>query len=126
MNWNVLENKNKNQDKDNNNKDDNCNEDEKNNNEKYDKNKADDNNMENKSHNKTTKLGGRQMMNGVNLQVLVSRHEEEVVINQLLAHFLIHASEWVVCASQVTLSQNINPYPDGWSKLDSNWFQCLS
>merc|ERR1719219_3055683 len=37
------------------------------------------------------------------LQVLVSRHKEEVIIDQLLANFFIHASEGVVCASQVTL-----------------------
>jgi len=38
-----------------------------------------------------------------NLQVGVTRHEEEVVIDQLLANLLVHASEWVVGASQVTL-----------------------
>ena len=44
----------------------------------------------------------------LNLQVLVPRHKEEMVIDQLLSHFLIHASEGVVCASQVTLSQIIS------------------
>merc|ERR1719236_325437 len=38
-----------------------------------------------------------------NLQVGVTRHEEEVVIDQLLADLLVHASEWVVGTSQVTL-----------------------
>ena len=37
--------------------------------------------------------------NDVNLQVLVSRHKEEVIINQLLADFLIHAGEGVVGTS---------------------------
>jgi len=38
-----------------------------------------------------------------NLQVGVTRHEEEVVIDKLLADLLVHASEWVVGTSQVTL-----------------------
>ncbi len=36
-------------------------------------------------------------------QVLVSRHEEEVVINKLLAGLLLHAKERVVVAGEVTL-----------------------
>ncbi len=36
------------------------------------------------------------------LQVRVSRHEEEVVIDQLLADLLVHAGQRVVAASQVT------------------------
>ena len=35
-------------------------------------------------------------------QVSVSRHEEEVVVNELLSDSLIHASEWVVLASKVS------------------------
>jgi len=38
-----------------------------------------------------------------NLQVGVTRHEEEVVIDKLLADLLVHASEGVVGTSQVTL-----------------------
>jgi len=38
-----------------------------------------------------------------NLQVGVTRHEEEVVIDKLLADLLVHASKWVVGTSQVTL-----------------------
>merc|ERR1719435_705239 len=37
-----------------------------------------------------------------NSQVSVTRHEEEMVIDQLLAHALIHASQGVVGASKVT------------------------
>jgi len=36
-------------------------------------------------------------------QVAITRHEEEVVINKLLADILSHASQWVVGASQVSL-----------------------
>jgi len=38
-----------------------------------------------------------------NLQVGVTRHEEEVVIDELLTDLLVHASEWVVGTSQVTI-----------------------
>ena len=38
-----------------------------------------------------------------NLQVGISRHEEEVVINELLPDLLIHAGEGVVAAGEVTL-----------------------
>jgi hypothetical protein len=36
-----------------------------------------------------------------NLQIWVSRHEEEVVINKLLANLLIHASQRVIVASKI-------------------------
>jgi len=36
-----------------------------------------------------------------NLQVPVARHEQEVVVNELLAHSLLHTGEGVVLASQV-------------------------
>merc|ERR1719322_955621 len=36
------------------------------------------------------------------LQVWISRHEEEVVINQLLSDSFIHTSQWVVVSSEVT------------------------
>ena len=36
-------------------------------------------------------------------QVAVTRHEQEVVINKLLTDLLIHTSQWVVAASQITL-----------------------
>merc|ERR1719166_786819 len=36
------------------------------------------------------------------LQVWISRHEEEVVINQLLSDSFIHSSQWVVVSSKVT------------------------
>jgi len=38
-----------------------------------------------------------------NSQVAVTRHEEEVIINKLLTHPLVHSSEWVVGTCQVTL-----------------------
>jgi len=37
-----------------------------------------------------------------NLQVGVTRHEEEVIVNQLLANLLVHASQGVVRASKIT------------------------
>merc|ERR1712170_177096 len=37
-----------------------------------------------------------------NGQVSVSRHEEEVIINQLLSDSFIHTSEWVVLASKIS------------------------
>merc|ERR1712110_62262 len=36
------------------------------------------------------------------LQVWITRHEEEVVINQLLSDFFIHSSQWIVVASKIT------------------------
>merc|ERR1712212_1402987 len=36
------------------------------------------------------------------LQVWISRHEEEVVINQLLSDTFIHSSQWVVVSSKIT------------------------
>merc|ERR1712018_1069223 len=36
------------------------------------------------------------------LQVWISRHEEEVVINQLLSDSFIHSSQWVVVSSKIT------------------------
>ena len=36
------------------------------------------------------------------LQVWISRHEEEVIINQLLSDCFIHTSQWVVVTSKVT------------------------
>jgi len=37
------------------------------------------------------------------LKVGVTRHEEEVVVDELLADLLVHASQWVVGTSQVTI-----------------------
>merc|ERR1719495_166736 len=37
-----------------------------------------------------------------NLEVRISRNEKEVIIDQLLAHLLVHASKWVVGTSKVT------------------------
>jgi len=37
-----------------------------------------------------------------NLQVWVTRHEEEVIINELLTDLLIHTSQWVVVTSEFT------------------------
>ena len=36
------------------------------------------------------------------LQVGVTRHEEEVIVNELLTDLLVHSSQWVVVASEVT------------------------
>merc|ERR1712110_759879 len=36
------------------------------------------------------------------LQVWITRHEEEVIINQLLSDFFIHSSQWIVVASKIT------------------------
>ena len=36
-------------------------------------------------------------------QVAVTGHEEEMVINQLLTDILVHASQWVVVASQIAI-----------------------
>merc|ERR1712018_227764 len=36
------------------------------------------------------------------LQVWITRHEEEVIINQLLSDSLIHSSHWIVVASKIT------------------------
>ena len=41
------------------------------------------------------------------LQIGVSRHEEEVVIDQLLADLLVHASQGVVLASEVTYEEKV-------------------
>jgi len=49
-----------------------------------------------------TALGPVALHTG-NLQVGVTRHEEEVVVDQLLADLLVHASEWVVGAGQVAV-----------------------
>lgn len=49
----------------------------------------------------TTALGPVTLHTG-DLQVRVSRHEEEVVIDKLLADLLVHASQGVVLASEVT------------------------
>ena len=38
------------------------------------------------------------------LQVWISRHEEEVIIDQLLSDLLVHASQWVVFTSKITLN----------------------
>ena len=46
-------------------------------------------------------------------QVAVTGHEEEVVIDKLLTYPLIHASEWVVGTSQVT----IQPLQSGGDQL---------
>jgi len=48
-----------------------------------------------------TALGPVALHTG-NLQVGVTRHEEEMVIDQLLADLLVHASQSVVVASQIT------------------------
>ena len=37
-----------------------------------------------------------------NFKVWIARHEEEVIVNELLAGLLIHASQGVVVASEVT------------------------
>merc|ERR1719290_514686 len=49
----------------------------------------------------TSTLGPVTLHTG-NLKVSITRHEEEVVINQLLADSLVHASQGVVGASKVT------------------------
>jgi len=49
----------------------------------------------------TTALGPVTLHTG-NLQVGITRHEEEMVIDQLLADLLVHASQSVVVASQIT------------------------
>merc|ERR1712001_163594 len=36
------------------------------------------------------------------LQVRISRHEEEVIIDQLLSDLLVHASQWVVVTGKIT------------------------
>ena len=36
------------------------------------------------------------------LQVWISRHEEEVIIDQLLSDLLVHASQWVVVSGKIT------------------------
>jgi len=46
---------------------------------------------------------GPVTLHASHFQVRVSRHEQEVVIDQLLADLLIHASQGVVFASQVTI-----------------------
>ena len=46
---------------------------------------------------------GPVTLHASNLQVGVTRHEEEVVIHKLLTNTLIHSSEGIVLASQVTL-----------------------
>ena len=38
------------------------------------------------------------------LQVWISRHEEEVIIDQLLSDLLVHASQWVVVSGKITLN----------------------
>ena len=38
------------------------------------------------------------------LQVWISRHEEEVIIDQLLSDLLVHASQWIVFTSKITLN----------------------
>ena len=38
------------------------------------------------------------------LQVWISRHEKEVIIDQLLSDLLVHASQWVVFTSKITLN----------------------
>ena len=38
------------------------------------------------------------------LQVGISRHEEEVIIDQLLSDLLVHASQWVVVSGKITLN----------------------
>jgi len=48
-----------------------------------------------------TALGPVALHTG-NLQVGITRHEEEMVIDQLLADLLVHASQSVVVASQIT------------------------
>merc|ERR1712142_675250 len=45
---------------------------------------------------------GPVTLHASDLQVGVTGHEEEMVIDQLLAHLLVHASQAVVVASQVT------------------------
>ena len=40
---------------------------------------------------------------GTYLQVFVTRHEEEVVVNKLLADLLLHTGQGVVGTGQVTL-----------------------
>jgi hypothetical protein len=49
----------------------------------------------------TTALGPVALHTG-HLQVGVTRHEEEVVVDELLAGFLVHASQGVVVTGQVT------------------------
>lgn len=49
----------------------------------------------------TTAFGPVALHTG-NLQVGISRHEEEVIIDELLASSLVHASQWVVSTSQIT------------------------
>jgi len=49
----------------------------------------------------TTALGPVTLHTG-NLQVGISGHEEEVVIDQLLADLLVHASQGVVLTSKIT------------------------
>ena len=36
------------------------------------------------------------------LQVWISRHEEEVIIDQLLSDSFIHSSQWIVVARKIT------------------------
>ena len=40
------------------------------------------------------------------LQVWISRHEEEVIIDQLLSDLLVHASQWVVVTGKITLNDS--------------------
>ena len=64
-----------------------------------------------------TALGPVALHTG-DLQVRVSGHEEEVVIDELLADLLIHASQGVVVASKVTCSKHGN----GMTCHDPNLF----
>ena len=50
------------------------------------------------------------------LQVLVSGHKEEVVVDKLLPHFLVHPSERVVGAGKVALSWEF--YNNSLNKLE--------
>ncbi len=50
---------------------------------------------------------GPVALHASHLQVGVARHEQEVVIDQLLADGLLHAGEGVVLASKVTCEENV-------------------
>lgn len=49
----------------------------------------------------TTTFGPVALHTG-NLKVTITRHEEEVIINELLADLLIHTSKWVVATGEIT------------------------